>query len=454
MSGHDPPNRVITRSQTQGLKSLSLDPVHPETMTATGHMDINTSIEAIMAETDITTLQTLATSNPHQTALAIIRLRNDLHEQLQRVGRRNESIEQGNKELARLTAEVSNLQENNRCLMKMNMDLVSTLRASASTTARPEPQATLAPPVAPVIPSTEQPDRPARSVSPTTAKRTVKIPDPPVYSSNETMPIESWILLMRGKLTANADIYPNEEVKVTYIFSRVAGSARSHLEPRMLARSIPDADAALGYLLRVFADPARKNKAKDKYRRLRQARRPFAEFWAEFQTLAMEAGIRDEEMQLDDLRDKISDELTVALANHEPMDLYDFANLCQSTEINLARTYQFKKDHAPRTTRLTEDPAARWSTPARTTAPIATTTVPARPLQTPTPGPRLFRPAHPDPERERLMKEGRCFRCKDLGHMSNACPKFLPAARVSAAPPVTADPAIMDPTSEKGLSPY
>jgi Zinc knuckle len=64
----------------------------------------------------------------------------------------------------------------------------------------------------------------------------------------------------------------------------------------------------------------------------------------------------------------------------------------------------------------------------------------------------------PDPDRERLICEGRCFYCKEQGHLSRECPVKKkrndnatgPArARVTKIPKVTTTPT---PTSSKELS--
>ena len=56
----------------------------------------------------------------------------------------------------------------------------------------------------------------------------------------------------------------------------------------------------------------------------------------------------------------------------------------------------------------------------RTTSALITTSL-APPAQFGTP--RLYRAPNQDPDREKMMQEGRCFECKQQGHMSRDCPQ-------------------------------
>jgi hypothetical protein len=160
------------------------------------------------------------------------------------------------------------------------------------------------------------------------SEKGIKIPDPPVFEgkTSASSDIESWFVKMRGKLAANAWLFPNEQIRVQYVLSRVGDKAYKHLEPRLSGpTAFSSAEEIFEYLARIYVDPGRKRKARDEFRRLRQARTPFNDFWAEFQRLALEIG-KSEDDQLEELQDKLSDELKTVLAAQIPTDLYKFVS--------------------------------------------------------------------------------------------------------------------------------
>ncbi len=121
-----------------------------------------------------------------------------------------------------------------------------------------------------------------------------------------------------------------------------------------------------------------------------------------------------------EFRRKLSFELQQGVARERPTNIFEFARLCQHLDQNLREA---NKQRASRdrfaNTRTTTTPAT-----ARTTQ-EKTTTITTAPLPRPSYLNRTDRPyraVHPDAAKEKLMQEGKCFRCQKPGHMSRDCP--------------------------------
>ena len=68
--------------------------------------------------------------------------------------------------------------------------------------------------------------------------KSAKIPDPLVFTSAEGDDIDNWLSKMRSKLTANADHYNTEALKMSYVENRVGGTASKHLAPRLRGNAV------------------------------------------------------------------------------------------------------------------------------------------------------------------------------------------------------------------------
>src|SRR5271154_1582565 len=168
-------------------------------------------------------------------------------------------------------------------------------------------------------------------------KKSTKLPDPPIFEGKD-QDLDSWLSRMRNKLLANGDHYPTDPLKIAYTESRVGGEAAKHIAPRMRVTAINrfrTAEEMFDCLTQVYGDPDRRHTAQRLYSKLYQNRRPFAEFWAEFQRLAAELDYNQTTM-IDDLRFKLSPSLQNALVHvPDPTDIYEFARTCQRVDQRL-----------------------------------------------------------------------------------------------------------------------
>ena len=64
------------------------------------------------------------------------------------------------------------------------------------------------------------------------ARRSAKIPDPPVFSDGMDPTWETWNKAIREKLLVNEDYYPSSDAQIAYIYSRISGTAVEHLLSR------------------------------------------------------------------------------------------------------------------------------------------------------------------------------------------------------------------------------
>lgn len=240
-------------------------------------------------------------------------------------------------------------------------------------------------------------------------KRRMKFPDPPIFTGGKELPVEHWLVKMAGKMRADAEAMDTETFRMMYVFSRVGGDACGHLEPRMRQGATkPWVTAAemLAHLGRVYGDPDRRGNAEYTFRELRQGQQEFNTFFAEFLRLSVELE-RSDAMLISDLTDKLSCEMQIHLATgHElPDSLLVYAERC-------SRVYQGLKNVARNIAATDGHRASEVNAPAASKRSPGTTHTAKTTVQRP----RLSQSAQ-----SRLMTQGRCFNCKDKGHMTAAC---------------------------------
>ena len=251
----------------------------------------------------------------------------------------------------------------------------------------------------------------------TPTKRHFKLQDPPVFTDGKKgLPVEYWLAKMKAKMKADGDLMDTPERRMAYVINRVEGMAFGHLEPRSRDNAIEpwkDSDEMLTYLERVFGNSNRQRNAENDYQNLRQGSKDFNTFWGEFQRLAVELD-RTQATLISDLSSKLSLDMQLYMVNgdEEPTDLLKYAAQCE-------RVYQKLKDIACVTAAVERSKEKRASNNTLAAKKVATSTSTTTTRSTSS-------PAEPSrrltiSKRDRLMKEARCFTCKQVGHQTTEC---------------------------------
>ena len=116
------------------------------------------------------------------------------------------------------------------------------------------------------------------------------------------------------KLTGNAEQFPSDQYRLTYIYGRLEGNAFAQVQPHITATGITlvNIPALLDILQTAFGDPDPQGTATRELRKLRQANKQFSIYVADFMRL-LAIVLWDERAKLDHLRAGLSLELQQGL---------------------------------------------------------------------------------------------------------------------------------------------
>ena len=242
-------------------------------------------------------------------------------------------------------------------------------------------------------------------------KRRFKLENLPVFTGGrDGLPFVEWLAKMKGKMKVDKNLMDTPWRRMAYVMSCVGGTTFSHLEPRVRKnRTRPepwkDSDKMLAYLERVFGDSNRRRNAEYEFRNLHQTG-DFNTFWADFFWLSIELD-QNKTTLISNLTHKLSPDMQIQLINgdEEPADLNAYAERCR-------HVYQGLKEiaHAEALERSMEKCVVEVVTPVPrfSTRPTTIRTVRSS--------------CHPvTSKRDQLMKKGRCFSCREVGHRTMDC---------------------------------
>jgi len=249
-----------------------------------------------------------------------------------------------------------------------------------------------------------------------------KISDPTVHEGNRDT-LEGFVAQLRLKLFSDPTRFPTPAIRMAYTFNRLQGRAQAQVLPFIKGETIElkDAEDIIRILQNAFGDPDPVATACAKLANLKQGKKEFNTYFAEFQMLVSKLNW-NEDAKLDALREGMSHNLhRLLLGRTKKLTFDELVVLCQETDTESRAIHLSEgRSYHQRNSQGHTHPRAPATTTIRNPPQNGTGQAPhpdAMDLSV-TGG----RGKNPEEERAARLREGRYFYCGGVGHMARHCP--------------------------------
>jgi len=254
------------------------------------------------------------------------------------------------------------------------------------------------------------------------ANRADRVPDPPIFEGGREN-LERFVAQLRVKLFSDPSRFPTPALRMGYAFNRLGGRAQAQILPFVQNGKfvLQDSDDVIGILENPFGDPDPAATARSKLHSLKQGKKEFTAYFAEFQMLVSKLSW-DEGAKLDALKEGVSIELCHQLLGRTHGLTFDkFVALCQQLDSEIRALQHYEGRAGNRSSYQPHNPQnqPRSHTPVPN---ITTTTTTSGPEPMDLSAGGAGRGKISEQERAARLREGRCLYCGCPGHMARHCP--------------------------------
>ena len=230
-----------------------------------------------------------------------------------------------------------------------------------------------------------------------------RLPDPPMFTGRKKdLPL--FLTKLRMKLRGNADRFPDEASRIIYAHSRLDSDPATLINPLMDSH-IRSVDSLVQFLESTYGDPNKELTAWSRLDNLKQGKKNFTSHFANFRQIIADANL-NEAAQISQLRRTLSDNIREKMAGVEiPNTLDEYANLIQRYDNDIRYLPSGRSHVSSKTTRYPVE------------------------MEIDASGGSGYAPKN-SAERQKRIKEGRCFKCGERGHISSLCPDTKPKQQV------------------------
>jgi len=173
--------------------------------------------------------------------------------------------------------------------------------------------------------------------------RADRVPNPLIFAGNREN-LEGFVAQLRIKLFSDPSRFPTSALRMGYAFNRLGGCAQAQILPFVQSGKflLGDLDNIIRILENAFGDPDPAATARSKLHALRQGKKEFTVYFAEFQMLVSKLNW-GEDAKLDALKEGVSIELRRQLLGRtQGLNFDKFVALCQQldAEIHALQHYE------------------------------------------------------------------------------------------------------------------
>jgi len=171
------------------------------------------------------------------------------------------------------------------------------------------------------------------SVDAPSCSRGDKISDPTVYEGNRDT-LEGFVAQLRLKLFSDPTRFPTPAIRMAYTFNRLQGRAQAQVLPFIKGETmeLKDTEDIIRILQNAFGDPDPVATACAKLANLKQGKKEFNTYFAEFQMLVSKLNW-NKDAKLDALHEGMSHDLRrLLLGRTKKLTFDELVALCQETD--------------------------------------------------------------------------------------------------------------------------